>query len=118
MPFTIQYRDPRRMRRAHFGPFFLSLAPLVRTFLVLQCHFDLGYELSASLAVPERFHYPLPEAFLAPLAVASVHRSPRPELLFRQITPRRSCPQNPQHPSEYLTMIASGPSCGRLLRGH
>ena len=30
--------------------------------LVLQCHFGLGYELSASLAVAERFHYPLPEA--------------------------------------------------------
>jgi hypothetical protein len=35
-----------------------------------------------SLTAPERFHYPLPEAFFPPLAVASVHRSPRPELLF------------------------------------
>ncbi len=86
--------------------------------LILQCHFNLGYELSASLAVPERFHYPLPEAFLAPLAVASVHRPPWPELLFGQIPPRNTGCEDPKHPGEYLTMIASGPSRGRLLWRH
>src|SRR3712207_4138225 len=68
--------------------------------------------------MPERFHYPLPEVFFLPSAVASVHRQTRPELLFGQIPPLRSCDQNPHDPGEYLTTIASGPSRGRLLRGH
>ncbi len=68
--------------------------------------------------MPERFHYPLPEVFFLPSAVGSAHRQPRPELLFGPVPPRRSCAQNPHDPGEYLTTIASGPSRGRLLRGH
>src|SRR5918993_3494648 len=68
--------------------------------------------------MPECFHYPLPEFFFLPSAVVSVHRQPGPELLSGQVPPRRSCAQNPHHPGEYLTTIASGPSRGRLLRGH
>jgi hypothetical protein len=82
--------------------------------LVLQCHINLGCELSASLAVPERLYYPLPEAFLAPLAVASIHRPPWPELLFGQIPPRSTGSEDPKHPREYLTMIAAG---GRPVGG-
>jgi len=51
--------------------------------LVLQCHACLGYEATASLTEPEHIHYVLPETFLAPFAVATIYRSPRPELLFR-----------------------------------
>jgi hypothetical protein len=51
--------------------------------LVLQCHFDLGYESATSSSESEHLHYPLPETFLAPLAVVAVDRAPRPELLFR-----------------------------------
>src|SRR5215211_7377909 len=95
-----------------------ALWPIAKQFLVLQCHFGLGYELSASLAVAERFHYPLPEAFLAPLAVASIHRPPWPELLFGQIPPRSTGSEDPKHPRQYLTMITSRPSSRRLLRRH
>jgi hypothetical protein len=34
------------------------------------------------LTAPERFDYPLPEAFSPPFSVASVYLSPRPELPF------------------------------------
>jgi hypothetical protein len=58
-----------------------TVASLIAS-LVLQCHFYLGYELAASLPVPEYFRYPLPEAFFAPFAVAAIYRLPWPELLF------------------------------------
>src|SRR5215218_66757 len=51
--------------------------------LVLQCYLYIGYEATASSPELEHFHYALPETFFAPLAVATVYRSPRPELLFR-----------------------------------
>jgi hypothetical protein len=52
-------------------------------YIVLQCHLYIGYEATASSPELEHFHYALPETFLAPLAVATIYRSPRPELLFR-----------------------------------
>src|SRR5215207_10512320 len=51
--------------------------------LILQCYLYIGYEATASSPELEHFHYALPETFFAPLAVATVYRSPRPELLFR-----------------------------------
>jgi hypothetical protein len=65
------------------GQWLLSVAGIWKHYLVLQCHFDLGYESATSPSESEHLHYPLPETFLAPLAVVAVDRAPRPELLFR-----------------------------------
>src|SRR5215217_1604995 len=51
--------------------------------LILQCYLYISYEATASSPELEHFHYALPGTFFAPLAVATVYRSPRPELLFR-----------------------------------
>jgi len=52
--------------------------------------------------MPEHFDHPLPGFFFLPPTVASVHRQPRPELLFGQGPPRRSCAQDAHDPGEYL----------------
>src|SRR5215208_2697947 len=60
--------------------------------------------------MPRRFHYPLPEAFFLPSAVASVHRQPRPELLFgrqKRRLSRVSRPLSTQMPRETVWKILS-----------
>jgi hypothetical protein len=56
---------------------------LTKQALILQCHFYLDYESATSSSEPEHLYYPLPEAFLAPSAVVTIDRAPRPELLLR-----------------------------------
>jgi hypothetical protein len=82
------------------------------------CHFKPSYWSSASSSVPECLYYPLPQSFLTPFAVSSVDRLPRPKFLFRQIPPRVTASQNPQHPCQYCAVVTSRPSLGRLLRRH
>jgi hypothetical protein len=50
--------------------------------LVLQQHLCLGYELSSTVIKLEHLCYALPQTFLAPFAVATINRSPRPKLLL------------------------------------
>ena len=64
-------------------PLYTTTHSLLTEALILQCYLYIGYEATASSPELEHFHYALPETFFAPLAVATVYRSPRPELLFR-----------------------------------
>ena len=77
--------------------------------LILQCHLRRG----ASSA--ECLYYPGPEPFFAPLAVPTVERAVRTELLFGEVSPRRTASHDPQYPAKHLPVVASGASFARLL---
>jgi hypothetical protein len=77
--------------------------------LVLQC--QLRYAASSA----ESFYYPGPEPFFEPLAVPTVDRAVRSELLFWQVSPRRTAFHDPQYPAKHLPVVASGASFARLL---
>ena len=77
--------------------------------LILQC--QLRYAASSA----ESFYYPGPEPFFEPLAVPTVDRAVWPELLFWQVSPRRTAFHDPQYPAKHLPVVASGASFARLL---
>src|SRR5918995_2353551 len=57
-------------------------------------------------APPESLDYPRPESLLEPLAVPTVGRAVRPELLLRQFSPRSSGVHHPQYCAEHLSVAS------------
>src|SRR5574341_2061726 len=57
----------------------------------------------------------IPNPRFPPAAEAAMHTRPT-AVAFWQVTPRRTCPQNPQHPIQHGAMIAIGPPRVRLFR--